>query len=179
MLRVLLLSALLAAALAGDASALTVTFDGGQPAPALQAWLTASYAPADAGRVTVHRAPCFDGQDRACTTTPGDDVWLATTAPQVLRMTLFHELGHRFDYRVMTDAARDAFRRLVHDPRPWHTAPNSPHEVFAAAYSACARHRTLHGELLNREYDYNPSPRTHRRVCRLIWQTAVSQDAAA
>jgi hypothetical protein len=151
---------------------LTLRYADGLPAPALQAWVDASNVPVAVGGVTIHRAHCFVGLSGSCTTAPGDEIWLKAQ-PSRLRVDLAHELGHRFDYRVMTDAARIAFGRLIADQRPWHAEPNSPHEKFAEAYGLCFRHRRITRAPAEFGYDFRPGPVRHRRVCRLIRQTAV------
>jgi hypothetical protein len=40
-------------------------------------------------------------------------------APRMLRATFLHELGHLFDFALMTDASRARFTAIIHDPRPW------------------------------------------------------------
>lgn len=79
------------------------------------------------------------------------------------RFTLFHELGHVFDYQHMDDRERAAFLRLTGDRRPWRSPRNSPHEKFAESYATCALHRRPAGG-----YGYSPPLRVHRRVCALI-----------
>ena len=150
-----------------------VVYDNGRPASELQAWVDASLIPSPPGVVIVHVTPC-DAQTSSCTRPPGEEMWLHED-PDTVRGTFLHELGHRFDYLWMTDAARSVFRRLIHDPRPWRSPPNSPHERFAAAYEACARHRTLKRREIPIDwgFGYAPTPRVHRRVCRLIRQVAV------
>lgn len=169
----ILASLLLPAAATAASGGLTLRYDDGAAAPALQAWVDASHVPVAAGQVIIHRARCFDGQGRSCTRNPGDEIWLYAP-PTELRYDLSHELGHRFDYRVMTDRARDAFRALVGDPRPWRTSPNSPHEKFAEAYGLCLRRRSISafGPAMI-SYRYEATPRTHRRACRIIRQAAV------
>lgn len=158
--------------LPATAQAVTLTYDDGSPAPALQAWADASLVPMASGAVTVHRALCPDAlASPACIARPGSEMWLQTSAP-MLRRALLHELGHRFDYLVMTDAARAAFGRLMNDRRPWTQGPESLMERFASAYSACARHRIVRVLLLAGEYGYVVTGSEHRRACRLIRRTA-------
>lgn len=168
--------AVLAVAPAAQASsALSVRYSDGAPAVLLQTWVDTSHVPLAAGSVTIHREPCGipGAPPRACIAFGGADIWLGGTEPQRMRAEFSHELGHRFDYLVMTDRARDAFRTLVHDPRPWRTAPNSPHEKFAEAYGLCLRHRTIRRAPNNLSYGYEVNATRHRRVCRMIRQTAV------
>jgi hypothetical protein len=93
-------------------------------------------------------------------------------SPEAGRGRYLHELGHHVDYLIPeTDPFRYRFRELI-DYRPWRTSPNSPHEKFAEAYSLCARKDLVKVTLwwLRRDfgYDYRPTVRTHRKVCRTI-----------
>ncbi len=161
------------ALLPATADAVTLTYDDGLPAPVLQAWADASHVPVAAGTVTVHRRLCPDAlSSPACTITPGSEMWLQAPA-SMLRRALLHELGHRFDYLVMTDAARAAFGRLTNDRRPWTQGAEPPMERFATAYGKCARHRRIHAFIIGGEYGYTATPDEHRRVCRLVRLAAV------
>lgn len=89
----------------------------------------------------------------------------ASSAQHVL-----HELGHQFDYQVMSDFQRDWFRMFIGDPRPWRSSPNSPHEQFAEAYRTCAMLRTRSAWEFARGggFNYDPPWRRHRRICLMI-----------
>jgi len=89
------------------------------------------------------------------------------------RHELLHELGHRFDYR-MPDWARNGFRKIMRERRAWRSAPNSPHERFADAYSICARSPKRLPASYSSGFGYDPSNSQHRRVCRLIGQAALA-----
>ncbi len=54
------------------------------------------------------------------------------------RWTLYHEVGHQFDYQRLDDSRRWRFRQLIHDDRSWRSYWPSPHEQFAEAYAYCA-----------------------------------------
>lgn len=110
----------------------------------------------------------------------------------------WHEVGHLFDYQVLDDHYRDAFRMITHDGRGWwgedvlladgtlNPSYNPPGERFAGAYSMCAMQHTgrpLYGadsvtytrdgrkrpDAVWGDYGYRASWRRHQRVCALIW----------
>ncbi len=91
-------------------------------------------------------------------------------------MTLLHELGHRFDFLRMTPDARRAFQRTMHIGGGWDQLRaddllvelTSPQEQFAEAYGLCARFQVIRRTRRIAIYGYAPTPRQHRRVCRLI-----------
>jgi hypothetical protein len=164
--RRVLLAVLLVVLLPAGTRAATVIYDTGAPALALQGWIDASYVPVAPVLVIVHLGACYDG-GRTCTYPGSPWIWL-NEPPNEMRVAFAHELGHVFDYFVLTDANRLTFRRLVGDTRPWRsTGGNSPHEKFAEAYGLCFRHLTI-GARHYEDYDYNPTPDLHRRVCSLI-----------
>ena len=169
--RILTLSVLVLAVVPSSAGAVTLTYDDGTPATALQAWVDASYAPVAPGLVTVHRAYCpgppAPGPGVSCTFGGSDVIWLRT-APYLLRSDLFHELGHRFDFNVMTHVARVAFSQAAGVP---YRDVLRGSETFADAYSLCARHRTIAVPYFGG--DYARTPTRHLRVCRVIRLTAI------
>lgn len=157
---------------ASPASALTITTTDTRP---LAAWATRALVPLSPAAVTIERGVCPPSASmfsRSCAiNTAPLTIWLSGRDGSP---TLYHELGHIFDYTVMTDAARAEFGRIVHDTRPWRSAKNSPHEKFAQAYEACAMHRKISGPLWDVGYGYDPSPTMYRRACRLIRRAAVA-----
>lgn len=62
------------------------------------------------------------------------------------RWVTFHELGHIFDFTVMTDAEREEFERINRYPGEWEISPDPtapfegepPREMFADAYANCS-----------------------------------------
>jgi hypothetical protein len=95
-------------------------------------------------------------------------IWFGRSAD---RGDFLHELGHQFDYNVMTDAARASFMRIARLSGPWRSAsPNPAHERFAEAYRMCALNPRRPDET-QMGYLYEPSVRQHRRVCALIERT--------
>lgn len=170
--RLLPLIAALASVTASPASALTITTTDTRP---LAAWATRALVPLAPVTVTIERGVCPPDASmfrRSCAINASPvTIWLSGRDG---RPTLYHELGHVFDYTVMTDAARGEFGRIVHDTRPWRSAKNSPHEKFAQAYAACAMHHAISGPLWDTGYDYDPTPTMHRRACRLIRRAAAA-----
>jgi len=99
-------------------------------------------------------------------------IWLSAEGLQP--SIFFHELGHVFDWLVMTDAMRARFAKLIHRPGEWNwtaTNRNPPVEQFAEAYSICARHRKIRAVTYG-NYDYTPTPALHGRACALIRSAA-------
>ncbi len=160
---VAVVGALASLVVASSAAALTVE---GATDP-WQAW-TYSHVPAPPGVVTVHEGACPD-RPTAAGCAKSDDIWVRDIGEGAAfnRYTFLHEVGHIFDYRVMTERARDAFRALVGDPRPWRSEVDSSHERFAEAYMFCARHRRVR-ESFGGTDGYWVGPKRHRRICRLI-----------
>lgn len=76
---------------------------------------------------------------------PDGQIWLM---PDASRFDLRHELGHVFDFRVLTDPDRAYFTHLLGlDGDSWRatvaavwTLPRAPvDEIFADAYAACSQ----------------------------------------
>ena len=102
------------------------------------------------------------------------------------RFTRWHELGHLFDWQLLTDTDRTMFTRLLgfDAETPWWSDDAmydrigiSPSEQFADAYASCALGRSPagHGEPGGRTvvewatgYDYYPTVRQHQRICNAI-----------
>ena len=117
--------------------------------------------------VTLSLDGCPFEQTRSCTQEGVPAIWLAPS--RTTRHDLYHEMGHLYDYFVLTEATRQRFLSLRQDRRPWRSAPNSPHEQFAEAYAFCATGRAplFAGRVLG-GYGYTPSLRAHKRICALI-----------
>jgi hypothetical protein len=122
-------------------------------------------------RFTIHHEVCPD-YDGSCAWPETGEIWLP---PGAGRFARWHELGHIFDYQVLTDADRAWFTPQLGFPsnRPWEAANyddespgfTEPAERFADAYAHCAL-RTVPSSIVS--YGYLPGPRTHRRVCTAI-----------
>lgn len=163
---IVLMATLLLLALAAPAGAITLVSDADVRTP--QRWADEAKVPTPRVTVRLILAPCPNGAP-ACANVPwygalGSIYWEPVRAS---RAHFLHEVGHHFDYE-MRDWARDRFRALIGDQRGWRAPPNSPHEKFAEAYSWCARHTHIRRAASRWIFDYRPTPRLHRRACRLI-----------
>ena len=155
----------------------TLVLPDGTPAAEEQAWLEGALAPSPPTVVTVHRERCPGTEGRACAMVDAPDIYVAGDdgwpwdQANTRKDALLHEVGHMLDrpWTGFPDSARDEFRALIGDGRPWRTEPNSPHEKFAEAWRLCALGVGQRpGEDVYGGYDYRPSPQVHREVCALI-----------
>lgn len=117
----------------------------------------------------VHYASCPDGGG-SCAYADRAEVYIE---PGADLYTLMHELGHIFDRQHLNPWDRARFARLLGLPGEWNRGTGldglqSPHERFADAYATCALGLTPARGRWETAYDYNPSPRRHRTVCRSI-----------
>lgn len=158
--------------LAPESRAVTLVTPAGQVAEPYQGWADASKMPTVPSTVTIDpdTSVCPFGRPE-CT---GPDTDRIHFAPGTNRETLYHALGHRFDY-AMPEWKRQRFLRIQNEARPWRSPPNSPHEQFAVAYALCATgatrpgKRDSWGDVGEYGYGYAPrSPRQYRRACHLI-----------
>ena len=134
-------------------------------------------APSPPTVVTVHRELCPGTGGRACAMVDSPDIYVAGDADwpwneaNTRKDALLHEVGHTLDrpWTGFSDAARDEFRALIGDDRPWRTSPDSPHEKFAEAWRLCALGvADRSGPDVFGGYDYRPSLEVHLQVCALI-----------
>jgi hypothetical protein len=153
-------------AVAPAAHAVTVVgTDGGPMLDPFQRWADRSAMPTAPGTVTVDLNSSMCGESAACTTAFPPTIWFGSAAD---RGDFLHELGHQFDYNVMTDAARASFMRIAGLSGPWRsTNPNPAYERFAEAYRMCARDPRRPDDS-RMGYLYEPTVREHRRACALI-----------
>ena len=139
-----------------------------------QDWVHRSYVPAVRGRVRVDLTGCpWAPRAHGCVFSNPATIYMRRGAG--LRGTLHHELGHLFDFRVLNDRDRARFKRLLgQTARRWTSSgDNSPRERFAEAYSWCARYRRIRSIGRFTTYGYDPSPRQHVAICRLIRKVAA------
>jgi hypothetical protein len=106
---------------------------------------------------------------RSCTVPSTHDIYLSS---HWNRRDLYHELGHQFDYWLLTPEDRMSFQTIMGDHRDWQSTPNSPHEQFAEAFALCGFDlKTLlkqgDGQILG-GYDYRPTPSQYLQVCHLL-----------
>lgn len=97
----------------------------------IERWLAHSHLPTPDITIRVEDRDCYEYGGSSCAWRETSTMYLS---PEDNRKAFFHELGHFFDYSVMTDAARQRFLRLRGDEREWVSPPNSPHEQFASVY---------------------------------------------
>ncbi len=96
------------------------------------------------------------------------------------RGVLLHELGHVFDLTVMNNRDRGAFRRIMRRrAAKWWRGPEPLAEQFAEAYSWCARYARIVSIARYSSYDYRPTARQHKRICKLVRSAAGDRRAAA
>ena len=133
-------------------------------------------------RFTIRYEPCPTAPEAlGCADVETGDVYVRTRD----RFARWHELGHVFDWQVLTDADRAWFTRLLRFPpeTPWWSDDAmqegegvSPSEQFADAYAACGMGRSPAGRRVQSRvvvewttgYDYYPTVRQHQRICTLI-----------
>jgi hypothetical protein len=163
-----LLGAIVAPAPAAAATRLVLPDGTARPQP-YQSWIDRSLVPTPAGTVTLHLAPCpyhWDG-GVACADRTDRAIYLGPGGRS--RAVLLHELGHIFDAAVLTDAARGKLAVALGARGAWddQSRSSAPLELFADAYSVCARHRTIRA-VYYASNGYVAGPRQHRRACGLI-----------
>jgi hypothetical protein len=162
-------------ALATPAGAATLVLPDGTARPQpYQSWVDQSLVPTPAGTVTLRLAPCpyhWDG-GVACADQGDRTIYLGAGGRG--RDIFLHELGHIFDAAVMTDAARGRFAAMLGLRGAWNdqSLAHPPLEMFADAYSVCARFRTIR-TVYYAPNGYAPGPREHRRACALIRQAGT------
>lgn len=93
------------------------------------------------------------------------------------RQTFWHEMGHVYSYGALPEI-RVAFQKVMKDTRPWRSPSNSPHEQFAEAYRLCAKNPRRISDNESFGYDYDPSSRQHRRVCKMLQRQLYKPQAS-
>jgi len=139
-----------------------------------QRWVRRSLVPVVNGRVKVGLNGC-PGHPRVvgCVYSTRLSTVYIDGDRAVLPATLYHELGHLFDWRVLNNRERRRFKRLLGmGSRGWFSGRMPPAEQFAEAYSFCARYRRIRSIRAYTTYGYDPSPSTHRTACALIKRAA-------
>ena len=153
----------------------TLVSSSGRPLPARwQRWVKRSLVPVVNGRVRVGLRGCPD-HPRAVGCVYSDRLSRVyiDSRRAALPSTLYHELGHLFDWRVLNNRDRRRFKRIVGRSRQgWFSGRSKPSELFAEAYSFCARYRRIKSIRAYTTYGYDPSPAQHRAACRLIVRAA-------
>jgi hypothetical protein len=113
--------------------------------------------------------PELAGFAAACTQRGTFTIWMDPEGATKARF--YHELGHNFDYYELGRWASRQFREIIGDDRRWRTKPGeiglSPHEIFAEAYSVCARRRTINRAVIELP-PIRIGPSEHAAICALI-----------
>ncbi len=166
-----------------DASAeLTMSAPGGRPlGGSWERWARASLMPTVRGRVILRLQRC-PALPRAAGCVYRRRPRTIYIRPGVLRArsVLLHELGHLYDLRVMNNHDRGRFRRVMRAPRrKWWAGRIPLAEQFAEAYSFCARYPRIVAIGRYASYEYSPSRRQHRSVCKVIVAAARDRAPAA
>jgi hypothetical protein len=147
----------------------------GRPMPARwQRWVKRSLVPVVDGRVKVSLSGCPAHPSAVgCVYSTRLSTVYIDRRRAVLPATLYHELGHLFDWRVLNNRERRRFKKLIGKSRQgWFKGRPQPAEQFAEAYSFCARYRRIRSVRAYATYGYDPSPRAHRAICTLIRNAA-------
>lgn len=161
--------ALAAAILAAPASATRI--NGPEK---YQEWTDASRISTVPGAVRVIAGPCpVNPEWSACSYRDGPIYMQSWAGP----MSLWHELGHRFDYELLTRKRRLRVRRLLGQPPTarWRTSGefSSPVEQFAEAYSHCARVGPGGGAVDEPTHELQLTRDQHRLICAMIERVAT------
>ncbi len=147
----------------------------GKPLPGRwQSYADSSRVPTIPGRVTIRIARC-PALPRAagCVYTKRPRRIFIRPGGRDPRGVLLHELGHSYDLTVMNNRDRGRFRRIMRaSARKWWAGGRPLAEQFAEAYSWCARYARIVSITRYSSYRYRPTPKQHRRVCRLILRVA-------
>lgn len=120
---------------------------------AFQQWVDEAKVPTPDLTATVHEMattdpawPChttYGYEPNGCIVTEKADIYLDTGRLLSIRDTLWHELGHLFDYVALTDADRAWFASFIRWPaEPWLSAATheTAGELFAETYAICAHY---------------------------------------
>lgn len=137
--------------------------------------------PMPAGAFSVIRAQCPDN-DHALGCAYEDEIYVRPGAGPFI---YWHEVGHLYDWTVLTDSGRDQFMQLT---RRWNTRSRQgwdrAMEVFADAYAVCVMQESGRRQFGVTYWDGHQLPQVgpvgsygyfvptwsrHRRVCQLIW----------
>jgi hypothetical protein len=138
-----------------------------------QRWIDRAKVPTVGGRVRIVLSGC-PGRPRfaGCVYTRRLRTIYIKRSVADLKGTLYHELGHLFDFRLMSRGERRLYKRLTGQrKRAWFGGVNPPGEQFAEAYALCASRRRL-ARVARGHYGFRTSPRRHRAVCGLIRRAA-------
>ena len=179
MKKVWLLSVLVLLVGVGSAEArTTIVVEDGEADYPYQRWVDRMKVPTINEAITIAEHPSPAGNPIA--TSPNSQIiWLDADHPYYARAGLRHELGHRYDYALLSDPLRERFKQIIHDRRTgWRfdaahynrlgTRENPPIEVFADVYWICSRTLRIGAARLEPVGVKPITPPRHRRACRFI-----------
>jgi hypothetical protein len=152
----------------------------GRPLPGRwQLWADQALVPTVTGRVRVRVRRCPARPSSAgCVYTKRPRVVFVRLGLQDPRGVLLHELGHVYDLLVMNNRDRGTFRRIMgRRSAKWWRGTRPLAEQFAEAYSWCARYARIVSIAKYSSYEYRPTARQHRRICKLVHAAAVDRRA--
>lgn len=149
MRRVLLLAVVLLALGASGAEGRTTIIEPLGANGTFQRWADGSLAATYQGEIEVtgDLSICRNEVVVGCAFPSGEHIVVNSSTP---RFTFFHELGHAYDFRVLTPEQRNRFLWINGLSSPaWQESPDppavegwpqrqSPSELFADAYAVCA-----------------------------------------
>lgn len=137
-----------------------------------QRWVEQAKVPTPDVVLRLIEEPCppeLAGFANACTVRDTFTIWMEPVGATKARF--YHELGHNFDYYELGRWASRQFRKIIGDDRRWRTKPGeiglSPHEIFADAYSVCARKRAISRAIIQLP-PIRIGPTQHAAICSLI-----------
>jgi hypothetical protein len=138
-------------------------------------WVHQSRAPLPSGRVKIVRIRCpARPKFVACVYSRRPSRIYMRPRVRNPRWVLYHELGHVFDFRVMNQRERRAFRKIMRlRGRRWYVGDDPPAELFAEGYANCAAYGPAGRPRRKSVYGYRPSAAQHRAVCRLLASAAA------
>lgn len=171
--RVLMIAVFAALLAVVPAQAVTLVNLDGSVAQPYQSWADEAKVPTVQTTVTVKADVTACAGSTACAW-PGA-LRISCTFGQQCRDALLHELGHHYDFS-MPEWKRRVFAKITtRRADAWLDGRNSLAEQFAVAYSLCAVGRLTHSypqadgsRMTVYGYQYKPTARQQRRVCRLI-----------
>lgn len=116
----------------------TIIAPAGSKTP-YQRWVDESKIPTPSITLTIIESGCPSSEDFAwaCTQQGSFTIWVGAEGRD--RWTFYHELGHNFDYYVLSVWARTRFQRITNTlTLPWQFEGTDPAERFAETYAHCA-----------------------------------------
>lgn len=179
MRRLLLIIALaLVAPAAASAHTTLVTPDGQPIGGRWQQWVDRSLVPTPDATLVVSFTNPSDSSRAAYFTPDESKSTLYVPDPaKITRHMLLHELGHFYDYSLLTDTGRAAIMRFVlAGLREWRQpGGDSAHEQFAEAFAFAATYRRWrddgHGESMSYGLDQVMTARRFRLLT--VWLTNI------